>query len=64
MNYYSMEQIARERQNKLVEEGLREARVRWAQRESGQRRFPLRLIRIVGAGFAIIVRQIAITLGF
>ena len=64
MNYYSLDQLARQRQNELVEEQLREARVRRAQRESGQRRYPLRLIRIVGAGLAGIIKQAALILGF
>lgn len=63
MNYYSLEQIARQHQGQLVEEQLREARVRRAQRESEQRRPPLRLIRIVGASLSAVIRQIALALG-
>jgi hypothetical protein len=64
MNLYSLEQLTRQHQNELIEEGLREAMVRQAHSSTEKRRFPLRLIRIVGAGLTTIVRQIAITLGF
>lgn len=63
MNYYSLEQIARQHQGQLVEEQLREARVRRAQRESGQRRSPLRLIRIMGSSLSAVIRQVILTLG-
>jgi hypothetical protein len=64
MNHFSIDLLARQRQNELVEEGLREALLRRSRPALGQRHFALVLIQILGVGLAVIVTQIAQILGY
>jgi hypothetical protein len=64
MDAFTLQELARIRQNEFVEQGLRQARLRWTRPAAGRPRFTLRLIPMTLACVAILVRLVALTLGF